>query len=218
MSQNKFARGLYLLVDDALADQLIMVRKAELALQAGARVLQLRMKRTADRQAIEIISEVMRLARGTGATVVVNDRVDWALLANADGVHVGADDVPVRLARQVLGPHKFVGATCRSLADVVAAHREGADHAGLGPVFATQTKVVDAPVLGVPALAAIVRESPLPLVAIAGITLERFAEMLATGVHSAAVAGDVWRAADPAERIKAYLARYDSSSTGAASP
>ena len=167
--QNKFARGLYVLVDDSLKTDLSMQQKARLVIEAGIGVLQLRMKKTSDAEALEIIKEIMVLARSSETKVIVNDRVDLALLGGADGVHVGADDVPVSLARRVLGPDRLVGATCRSLEAIVAARAAGADHVGLGPVFQTSTKVVKAAPLGIEGLRTVVTAAPLPVVAIGGI-------------------------------------------------
>src|SRR6478672_3264988 len=122
--------GVYVLCDDSVRPELSLERKAELLLEGGARALQLRMKRTGGRQAVESAKAVVSLAHRAGAVCVINDRVDWALLSSADGVHLGADDLPVADARRLLGPEKLVGGTSRSLADVERLTSEGADHAG----------------------------------------------------------------------------------------
>ncbi len=201
--QNKFARGLYVLVDDSLKTDLSMQQKARLVIEAGIGVLQLRMKRTPDALALEIIKEIMVLARLSGARVIVNDRVDLALLGGADGVHVGTGDVPVSLARRVLGPDRLVGATCRSLEDIVAARAAGADHVGLGPVFQTSTKVVNAAPLGIDGLRTVVTAAPLPVVAIGGISVNSIGAVLQTGAQSAAVASAVWSADDAVGALEA---------------
>jgi thiamine-phosphate pyrophosphorylase len=143
------------------------------------------------------------LARPAGVAVIVNDRVDLALAGAADGVHLGADDLPVEVARRLLGPGALVGATTRSLADIEAARAAGADHVGLGPIFATTTKAVPHAALGLAGFAAIARASPLPVVGIAGITLETIGGVAASGAWAAAVAGDLLRADDIATRARA---------------
>ena len=201
--QNKFARGLYVLVDDSLKTELSMQEKARLVIEAGIGVLQLRMKKTSDAEALEITKEIMVLARSSETKVIVNDRVDLALLGGADGVHVGADDVPVSLARRVLGPDRLVGATCRSVEDIVAARTAGADHVGLGPVFQTSTKVVNAAPLGIEGLRTVVTAAPLPVVAIGGISENSLRAVLQTGAHCAAVASAVWSADDVVAALEA---------------
>lgn len=200
---HKLPRGFYALIDDQVRAEFSPVDKARAAVEGGARVLQLRLEQTGDRPALEVCRAVVALARPAGVVVIVNDRVDLALLSLADGVHLGADDLPVADARALLGPEALIGATTRNLAQIVQAERDGADHVGLGPVFTTTTKVVDAPPLGVAGLRAICRESPLPVVAIAGITLETIGQVAQAGAWCAAVASDFLRAADPVSRARA---------------
>lgn len=201
-------RGLYLLCDDTVRPELPLVRKAELLVQGGARVIQLRMKRLSNREAVLTAREVVQVARRAGCLCIVNDRVDWALLSDADGVHLGEDDLPVPDARRLLGPARLVGATTRTLADIERAKDEGADHVGLGPVFGTQTKTVNARLLGVEALSSVCAHAPLPVVAIAGITLANIEEVAAAGAHSAAVASDALLSDDIPARVRALIAAF----------
>lgn len=192
---DKLPRGLYALVDDGLATHVDMPTKAAAVLEAGGRIVQLRFKRTPQGQAVCEAKAVVAVARQfPGAVVIVNDRPDWALLAGAHGVHLGQDDVPIAWARRVLGPAALIGATVRSLADIVAAAAQGADHVGLGPVFPTTTKQVDAPPLGLAGFEAIAARSPLPVVAIAGIQRQHLPALRAAGAHAAAIASELWKA------------------------
>ncbi len=201
---DKLPRGLYALVDDSLATHVSMVAKAQAVLEAGVEMLQLRFKLTPEKDALLALRQVVALAKGhPRAVVIVNDRPDWALIAGAHGVHVGQDDVPIDWARKVLGPQALIGATVRSAADIDAAARAGADHVGLGPVFATTTKQVDAPPLGVEGFAAIARSSRLPVVAIAGIRRRHLPELRKAGAHAAAVASELWGAPDFAATARA---------------
>jgi thiamine-phosphate pyrophosphorylase len=201
-------RGLYALIDDGLGPGRDLLATAQAVLEGGARVLQLRLKHLADRPALVLARQVVALARTHGARVLINDRVDLALLANADGVHLGDDDLPVAAARRVLGPTALIGATTRSLSQILQAARDGADHVGLGPVFLTRTKPVPHPLLGVEGLRQIARESPLPIVAIAGIRLENIASVARAGAHCAAVAGALLEAADPRAAARALVAEF----------
>lgn len=183
--------GLYALIDDGLRPELSLEHKAQGALEGGARVLQLRLKRTPEREAIAACRKVAALCREGSAVFLINDRVDWALLCGAHGVHLGAEDLPVGDARKLLGPEALIGATVRGLAGAIEAHQAGASYVGLGPIFHSGTKKVDAPLLGVQGLAQVSAASPLPVVAISGITLENIDQVASAGAHGAAVASDL---------------------------
>jgi thiamine-phosphate pyrophosphorylase len=181
--------GLYALIDSGVAPQLSLTEKAEAVLEGGVRVLQLRMKGVPDGEALAAARAVVARCEGVGALCLINDRVDLALLAGAHGVHLGDHDLPPAEARRLLGPGAVVGVTCRSRAHLDAAAAAGATYGGVGPVFATRTKVVDAPLLGLEGLRERVAGSPLPVVAIGGISLESIAGVASAGAHGAAVAG-----------------------------
>jgi thiamine-phosphate pyrophosphorylase len=207
-------RGLYVLCDDTVRPELSLAEKAVRLLDGGARVLQLRMKRTPMREALASAREVVAACRRAGAVCLVNDRVDLALLAGADGVHVGDEDLPPEAARELLGPGRLVGVTVRGLADARAAQGAGADYVGLGPVFGTTTKQVSAPVLGLEGFGAVVRESPLPVVGIGGVKLENIEALAATGAYGGAVASNALLAEDIAERVRLLATAFDRGARG----
>jgi thiamine-phosphate pyrophosphorylase len=211
-------RGLYLLCDDTVRPELPLGEKAVRLLAGGARVVQLRMKRTPAREALAAAREVVAACRSAGAVCLVNDRVDLALLAGADGVHVGDEDLPPEAARELLGEGRLVGVTVRDLAGARAAREAGADYVGLGPVFATTTKQVPAPVLGLERFAAVVRDSPLPVVGIGGVRGENLAALAATGAHGGAVASEALLAEDIAEQVRHLRAAFDRGARGASLP
>ncbi|HET7755520.1 MAG TPA: thiamine phosphate synthase [Anaeromyxobacteraceae bacterium] len=192
--------GLYAIVCDEEP-----VARAEQAIAGGAAVVQVRLKRAPAGAVLEVARRVVSLARGR-ALVIVNDRADLALLAGADGVHLGADDLPVAEARRLLGPDLLVGRTARTLADARAALAAGADHLGLGPVFASATKPLDVAPCGVEALAATCAALPAPVVAISGIELSNIASIARAGAACAAVIGALGEGAEVRDRAAA-LAR-----------
>jgi thiamine-phosphate pyrophosphorylase len=208
-------RGPYLLCDDTVRPELPLGEKAARLLAGGARVIQLRMKRTPPREALAAAREVVAACHRAGALCLLNDRVDLALLAGADGVHVGDEDLPPEAARELLGPRKVVGVTVRNAAGARVAKEAGADYVGVGPVFGTTTKQVPAPVLGVEGFAAVVRDSPLPVVGIGGVGLVNIGQVAAAGAHGAAVVSDALLAEDIAERVRRLMAAFDMGVNGA---
>jgi thiamine-phosphate pyrophosphorylase len=207
-------QGPYLLCDDSVRPEVPLAEKAARLLAGGARVLQLRMKRTPPREALAAAREVVAACHRAGALCLLNDRVDLALLSGADGVHVGDEDLPPEAARELLGPARLVGVTVRNAAGARAAKAAGADYVGVGPVFGTTTKQVPAPVLGVAAFAAVVRECPLPVVGIGGVGLSNIAQVAAAGAHCAAVASDALLAADISEQVRRLSAAFDTGLRG----
>lgn len=202
--------GLYALCDDSVRRELPLALKAAQLLAGGVKVLQLRMKHTPVALALAAAREVAALCRDAGALCLVNDRVDLALLAGADGVHLGDEDLPCAAARQLLGEGRLIGVTARSAAAIAAACSAGADYVGVGPVFASTTKPSAVPALGLAALRALVAASPLPVVAISGITLDNIAQVAATGAYSAAVAKDLLDSPDLAARARLLATAFAS--------
>ena len=205
---HKLPRGLYALLDDSVRAELPMLEKARAVIDAGVGVLQLRLEQTADRVSLPVIREVVALARPRGVLVIVNDRVDLALAGGAHGVHLGADDLPVDVARRLLGPDALIGATTRLLEDIEQARVLGADYVGLGPLFPTTTKRVDHAPLGLELFGTIARKASLPVVGIAGITLENIGQVAAEGAWCAAVAGDLLRSEDLVSRARALQGAF----------
>jgi thiamine-phosphate pyrophosphorylase len=195
--------GLYALVGGADP-----VAQAEAALDGGARVVQLRLKEPPAGAVLEAARRIVALAAGR-ALVIVNDRADLAALAGADGVHLGEGDLPVEAARAVLGPHRLVGRSTRTLADGLAALRSGADHVGFGPIFETRSKAIEAAPRGLAMLREVAAGLPAPVVAIGGIGLETIGAVAAAGATAAAVIGALFDAPDPRARAAALVAAFE---------
>lgn len=171
--------------------------------------VQLRLK---DAPTAVVLAEAKRLRGEVGdALLIVNDRIDVALAAGADGVHLGQTDVPLAEARAIAGDALIIGISTHDLDQVAAAVAGGADYLGYGPVFPTATKDNPDPVQGVDALAAAVAAAAaVPVVAIGGISPERAAAVAATGCAAACAIAAVNRAADPPAAARAIAAAFDS--------
>ena len=178
--------------------------------EGGARLVQLREKLLPPREFYVEVVEALKVARSFGARVFVNDRVDVALAAGADGVHVGQDDLPPAAARALLGEGKVLGFSTHSVEQASAAARLPVDYIAIGPVFDTSSKEKPDPVVGLEGVRR-VREAigDVPLVAIGGITAESAPSVLAAGADSVAVLGALLNTSDPAEitrRTREFLA------------
>ncbi len=170
-------------------------------LAGGAAAVQVREKEMPDGPLLARAREVARAAHDAGRLAIVNDRPDIAVLAAADGVHCGQDDLAAREARRIVGPDRIVGISTHSLAQALAAAGDGADYIGCGPMFQSTTKPQE--VIPGPALAAeVARKVGLPVMAIGGITAETAPQVLAAGVRWLAVSNAVCSADDPEEETR----------------
>ena len=142
-------------------------------------MIQLRDKHASSRQLYETCAELKELLRDSACGLIVNDRADVARAADADGVHLGQDDLPVEMARRVLAPGQLIGCSTHSLGQVVEADRSTADYIAFGPIFSTTGKENPDPVVGLEGLREARRVTRKPLVAIGGITLQNAREVLA---------------------------------------
>ncbi len=171
-------------------------------LAGGARLLQLRLKAVSPRVLYETALAVRGVTRATGTLLVVNDRPDVAAAVDADGVHLGQDDVPVAVARAILGPDRWVGVSTHDLDEAAMAIRDGADYLGVGPIYDTTSKPGAPPARGLRLLADVRRLTDRPLVAIGGITADTAAAVRAAGADAVAMIGALARAADPAGAVR----------------
>jgi thiamine-phosphate pyrophosphorylase len=179
-------------------------------LHGGATFLQLRAKSMASGPFLETAKAIAELTRAAGAILVVNDRADIARLADANGVHVGQDDLAPAAVRSIVGKTQLVGVSTHTPGQLEAMLREPVDYVAIGPVFATATKDTGYAAIGldrVRAAASAAGAVGLPLVAIGGITLERAGEVINSGAASVAVIGDLLSTGNPEARVREYLIR-----------
>lgn len=189
-------RGLYAIVDPSLcADPLAITQEI---LYGGCAAIQLRAKQMHDRDVLALARRMLLLCKARGVLLFINDRVDIARAAGAHGVHLGQTDLPLPDARSCF-PGALIGVSTHDRAQASAAMAAGADLIGFGPVFSTQTKTDAAPVVGLVALAEVVRNATVPVVAIGGIDQSNIAEVARTKVAMACAVSAVMKANSPRE-------------------
>ncbi|AJE04235.1 thiamine phosphate synthase [Geobacter pickeringii] len=182
------------------------------ALAGGVRGVQLREKDLPPRELLELAHALRELTGRFGARLLVNDRVDIALAAKADGVHLGEASIPADAARRLLGPERLIGVSCHSLAGARGAEERGADFITFGPVFFTPSKASYGPPAGVAALAETVRAVTLPVFALGGITRDNVAEVVGAGAAGIALISAIGTAESPREAARNLLSLLPSPS------
>lgn len=170
---------------------------------SGVSIVQLRAKALAGRDFLDLARQCRNITRRTQVTFIINDRVDIARLSEADGVHLGQKDLSPADARTILGEKAIVGWSTSTIEEVQSCPG-GVDYLGFGPIFETQSKNDANPTVGVERLGQAVRISPLPIVAIGGISVSNVEPVFRAGASSAAVIRDLETASDLGRRISAY--------------
>jgi len=198
--------GLYLVTDRGLSRGRSTIEVVAAAVRGGVTVVQFREKEAETRDFVKEALAVRRLLEDRGIPMIVNDRIDVALAVSADGVHLGQKDMPIAMARKILGPDKIIGISAESVADAVAAEMAGADYLGVSPVYATPTKTDTAAALGLEGLRQIREAVDLPLVGIGGLNARNAAEAIRHGADGVAVVSAIVSADDP-EKAARELSR-----------
>ncbi len=200
--------GVYFITDSGFGRS--HAELAEMVLEAGVRIIQFREKRMSTREMLENARKIRKLTEDYGAIFIVNDRLDIALASYADGVHVGQDDMPARVVREIAGDI-ILGVSVRNVEEAVAAERDGADYLGAGPVFTTTTKDDAGNAIGISELAEIVKVVEIPVVAIGGIDHSNAPSALETGCAGIAVISAIAASSDPkrsAEELLEIVRRF----------
>ncbi len=204
---------LYLIADLGIAGSHGMVRIVAEALKGGVTAVQLRARHASTRDLVTLGRTLLELTAAAGVPLIVNDRADVALAIEADGVHLGADDLPLEEARRLLGPPRIVGATARTPNAVRGAVKAGADYVGARAFF-SRTKPEGGEGLGPAGIAGIASVSPVPVVAVGGIRRERVAPLIAAGATGVAVCEAVMAAPDPRQAAQELRDAVDAVSSG----
>ena len=189
---------LYAVTDRTWLGKESLEEAVEAALRGGVTILQLREKQAPYEELVKTAMRLKPLCRRYGVPLIINDDVEAALEADADGVHVGQEDMAVAEARRILGPEKIIGASAHNREEALEAQRQGAGYLGSGAVFGSSTKK-DATTLSREELTAVCRAVSIPVAAIGGITEENCLELAGTGVSGIAVVSALFAAADKEE-------------------
>lgn len=201
----KFDPSLYLVTDPELTRGRSVSEIVRAAVGGGVTMVQLREKEATTRGFVSKALEVGKFLREADVPLIINDRVDVALVTRADGVHLGADDMPYQMARGLLGPDAIIGVSVQSADEAVAAAASAPDYIAVSPVFATGTKPDHAAPLGLEGLRRIRARVRDKLIAIGGITIENAAGVIAAGADGIAVVTALTLADDPASAARDLL-------------
>ncbi len=201
---------LCLVTDSALANGRSLVDIVAAAVKGGVTIVQLREKTASTRAFIEQAGVLKRLLAPLRVPLLINDRIDVALAAGADGAHVGQQDMPVALARQLLGPAAIIGLSITQLGDVRDPDLALADYLGVGPIFAQSTKLDATLPLGLAGLAQVRRATGKPIVAIGGVSATNAGAVRSAGADGVAVVSAIMGADDPMAAAAALLAATNS--------
>lgn len=199
---------LYPITDTELSRLSHLEQVRQLA-SGGATLVQLRDKYASPREFFESAREAVNLARSLGVRIIINDRVDIAIAAGADGVHLGQDDFPPEKARELLGPNKIIGYSTHTLKQALEADLLPVDYIAIGPVFSTSTKENPDPVIGLEGVRQVKDGISKPLVAIGGITLSNAQSVIRAGADSLAVISDLYLNGVIRERVQNFLRNLD---------
>jgi thiamine-phosphate pyrophosphorylase len=203
-SRVALARRLTLMAITASADVDAILSAVKAVLRGGASAVQLRWKEAETRRLVELAREIRTLTAAANALLIVNDRVDVALAAGADGAHLGDNDLPLTAARRIVPTQFLLGRSVDTPEQAVVAERAGADYVGLGPIFATQTKRDTGAVVGLTGVTAVRARVTIPIVAVGGISAESAASVIRAGADGIAVVSALMSTSDP-ERAAAEL-------------
>lgn len=182
-------------------------------LDGGVRIIQMRAKEMVAKDCLSLAREARELCHAAGCLFIVNDRVDIALAVGAGGVHLGQKDLPLYIARNLMGRDKVIGISTHDLAQAREAEQGGADYIGFGPIFGTTTKETGYSARGLTMLKEIRQAVGIPIVAIGGINENNVAQVWQAGADSAAIISDLMAAEDVAGKVRRILSLYPSSAS-----
>lgn len=194
--KSKVNYNLYLVADRSiLGEDKDFLQSIEDAISGGVTLIQLREKKSSTRKFYNIAKQVKKITSKYNIPLIINDRLDIALAVNAEGLHIGQDDIPLPIARKILGPNKIIGVSASNLDEATKAKKDGADYLGVGAVFPTTSKD-DADSVSINTLKLIKGKVKIPVVAIGGINLENTHKVMKTGIDGIAVISAILKSDD----------------------
>ena len=205
---NREALRLYLVTNRYQDSLESFLEKLETACRSGVTIVQLREKNLTTNQYYQLAKQVKEITDAYQVPLIIDDRLDVCLAVDAAGLHIGDDELPVLVARQVLGPEKILGVTAKTVKRALEAEEGGADYLGTGAIFPTTTKE-NAPITLISTLKTICQTVAIPVVAIGGLTSENIDQLAATGIAGVAVVRDLMQAEDIEAKTQAFLTKLD---------
>lgn len=205
---NREAFRLYLVTNRYQDSLESFLEKVETACRSGVTIIQLREKNLTTNQYYQLAKQVKEITDAYQVPLIIDDRLDICLAVDAAGLHIGDDELPVSVARQVLGPEKILGVTAKTVKRALEAETSGADYLGTGAIFPTTTKE-NAPITLISTLKTICQMVAIPVVAIGGLTSENIDQLAATGIDGVAVVRDLMQAEDIEAKTQAFLTKLD---------
>ena len=184
------------------------LEKVETACRSGVTIIQLREKNITTNQYYQLAKQVKEITDAYQVPLIIDDRLDICLAVDAAGLHIGDDELPVSVARKVLGPEKILGVTAKTVKRALEAETSGADYLGTGAIFPTTTKE-NAPITLISTLKTICQTVAIPVVAIGGLTSENIDQLSGTGIAGVAVVRDLMQAEDIEAKAHAFLTKLD---------
>ena len=205
---NREALRLYLVSNRYQDSVERFLEKVETACRSGVTIVQLREKNLTTNQYYQLAKQVKEITDTYQVPLIIDDRLDVCLAVDAAGLHIGDDELPVSVARQVLGPEKILGVTAKTVKRALEAEEGGADYLGTGAIFPTTTKE-NAPITLISTLKTICQKVAIPVVAIGGLTSENIDQLIGTGIAGVAVVRDLMQAEDIEAKTQAFLTKLD---------
>ena len=205
---NREALRLYLVTNRYQDSLESFLEKVETACRSGVTIVQLREKNLTTNQYYQLAKQVKEITDAYQVPLIIDDRLDVCLAVDASGLHIGDDELPVSVARQVLGPEKILGVTAKTVKRALEAEEGGADYLGTGAIFPTTTKE-NAPITLISTLKTICQRVAIPVVAIGGLTSENIDQLIGTGIAGVAVVRDLMQAEDIEAKTQAFLTKLD---------
>ena len=205
---NREALRLYLVTNRYQDSLESFLEKIETACRSGVTIVQLREKNLTTNQYYQLAKQVKEITDAYQVPLIIDDRLDVCLAVDAAGLHIGDDELPVSVARQVLGPDKILGVTAKTVKRALEAEEGGADYLGTGAIFPTTTKE-NAPITLISTLKTICQAVAIPVVAIGGLTSENIDQLIGTGIAGVAVVRDLMQAEDIEAKTQAFLTKLD---------
>ena len=205
---NREALRLYLVTNRYQDSVESFLEKVETACRSGVTIVQLREKNLTTNQYYQLAKKVKEITDAYQVPLIIDDRLDVCLAVDAAGLHIGDDELPVSVARKVLGPEKILGVTAKTVKRALEAEEGGADYLGTGAIFPTTTKE-NAPITLISTLKTICQRVAIPVVAIGGLTSENIDQLIGTGIAGVAVVRDLMQAEDIEAKTQVFLTKLD---------